>query len=187
VCVNFANNGHDPAKLQKALAEGAKLILLTQGKVALVDASDNEELIKYKWCAIKGESTYYAVRRDGRKTVKMHREIMNAPAGLVVDHREHNGLDNRKSKLRICTRAENTRNQLLHKRGSTGYKGVSRHKTQKIFHANIGYNCKRIWLGRFKNAKDAAKAYDKKAIELHGEFACLNFPEDFGLPESARW
>jgi len=187
VCVNFANNGHDPAKLQKALAEGAKLIPLTQGKVALVDACDYEELIKYKWCAIKGESTYYAVRRDGRKTVKMHREIMNAPAGLVVDHREHNGLDNRKSKLRICTRAENTRNQLLHKRGSTGYKGVSRHKTQKIFHANIGYNCKRIWLGRFKNAKDAAKAYDKKAIELHGEFACLNFPEDFGLPESARW
>jgi len=116
----------------------------------------------------------------------MHREIMNAPPERLVDHRDHNGLDNRKSKLRICTRAENTRNQRLHKRGSTEYKGVSWNKKQKIFHAYIGYKSKKIWLGRFKRAKDAAKAYDKKAIELHGEFACLNFPEDFGLLDDAR-
>ncbi len=186
VCGNFGNNGHAPGKIEEALAEGAKIIGLSQGKVAIVDSADYEDLGQYKWCAIKGDSTYYAARRNGKKMVRMHREIMNAPPERLVDHRDHNGLDNRKSKLRICTRAENTRNQRLHKRGSTGYKGVSRHKKQKIFHAYIGYNSKKIWLGRFKKAKDAAKAYDKKAIELFGEFACLNFPEDFGLLNDAR-
>lgn len=152
LCGNFGNNGHAPGKIEEALAEGAKLIGLSQGKVAIVDAADYEDLGQYKWCAIKGDSTYYAARRNGKKMVRMHREIMNAPPEMLVDHREHNGLDNRKSNLRICTRAENTRNQRLHKRGSTGYKGVSWHKKQKIFHAYIGYNSKKIWLGRFNRA-----------------------------------
>jgi len=55
---------------------------------------------------------------------------------------------------------------------------VSLHKGQKIFCASIEHNSKKVWLGRFKRAIDAARAYDKKAIELHGEFACLNFPEE---------
>jgi len=62
VCGNFANNGHAPHKLEEALAQGAKIIPLTQGKVAIVDAADYERLSKYKWYAKKGWRTYYAVR-----------------------------------------------------------------------------------------------------------------------------
>ena len=164
--------------LSKALAEGAKLIPLTQDKFAIVDAADYEELNQYKWHATKAGRTYYAMRRKGRKLIRMHREILKAPRGLVCDHINHDGLDNRKRNLRLCTQGQNCRNKSARKGCSSKYIGVSFDKQTKRFSAKICVNFKKIWLGRFESEIEAARARDKKAIEVHGEFACLNFPQE---------
>ena len=167
-----------PPDLASALAEGAKLIPLTQDKFAIVDAEDYGWLSKYKWHASKDRRNYYAKRRGPHGIVTMHRVILNAPAGLVVDHINHNGLDNRKANLRLCTVAQNNRNA----RPCTGpnktskYKGVSFDKNRNRFAASIKHHRKIYFLGRFKNETDAAKAYDKAAKKYFGEFAYLNFP-----------
>ncbi len=99
-------------------------------------------------------------------------------SGLVVDHINHNGLDNRKENLRICTVAENCRNSRPSKRKNklSKYKGVSFDKKRKVYRVLIWHNKKQYFLGTFKNETEAAKAYDRKARELFGEFAYLNFP-----------
>ncbi len=160
-----------------ALAEGAKLIPLTKDKFAIVDADDYERLSKYKWHALQDSNNYYARKRRGHGMVLMHRLLLNAPRGLVVDHINHNGLDNRKSNLRLCTVAENNQNSRPCTRPNkwSKYKGVTFDKNRKLFMAAIIHNKKRYFLGRFDSETDAAKAYDKKASELFGEFAYLNF------------
>jgi len=134
-----------------------------------------------------GYSTYYAGRgvrvyEDGRyegvKQKLMHRLITNAPAGMLVDHRNHNGLDNRRENMRVCTREQNSHNQRPYRGSSCGYKGVTLHKRDGVFEVNIRYKGNLNYIGRFKDADDAARAYDKKAKELFGEFAYLNFPGD---------
>jgi len=186
VCGNFANNGHTPSKLEEALAEGAKVIELTQGKVAIVDGADYERVSKYKWYAKKGWGTYYAIRgkrvyKNGKyvrvKQIPMHRWLMNAPGEKLVDHRDHNGLNNRRSNLRLATPTENAQNRRVKRTSRLQLKGVNYRPKGGVFEASLRDNGKRIYLGRFKKADDAASAYDEKAKEVHGEFACLNFPE----------
>jgi len=187
-CGNFTRDKELLApELVQALSEGAKLIPLTQDKYAIVDAEDYEQLRQYKWYAKKGYSTYYAGRgvrvyEDGRyegvKQKLMHRLITNAPAGMLVDHRNHNGLDNRRENMRVCTREQNSHNQRPYRGSSCGYKGVTLHKRDGVFEVNIRYKGNLNYIGRFKDADDAARAYDKKAKELFGEFAYLNFPGD---------
>jgi len=164
--------------LAKALAEGAKLIPLTQGKFAIVDPEDFDELCQYKWTAAKSPNTFYAVRSVQGRQIRMHRLITSAPKGLVVDHRNHNGLDNRKENLRLCTRPENARNQRPQTGRSSKYKGVCWHKNQKKWTARVYSNGVTYHLGSFNSEIQAAKAYDKKARELFGQFACLNFPNE---------
>lgn len=82
--------------------EGARLIPLGKDKYAIVDTEDYEQLNQHSWSVSKGGKTWYAHRGLG-----MHREVMNAPANLVVHHKNHNGLDNRKQNLQICTHQEN--------------------------------------------------------------------------------
>lgn len=161
-----------------ALAEGARLIPLTQDKFAIVDAEDYEWLCKYKWHALRDKRNYYVRNRRKEGVVSMHRVILNAPRGLVVDHINHNSLDNRKKNLRLCTVSQNNMNRRPSKRKNklSKYKGVSFDKKRKIFRAIICRNKKQYFLGNFKNETDAAKAYDKKACELFGSFAYLNFP-----------
>ncbi len=181
-CPNFEQSREIvPLDIAEALAEGAKLLPLTQGKFAIVDAADFDRLNKYKWHIIKTSRAIYASRsinrKSFRKAIRMHRAITNAPKGLVVDHINHNGLDNRKSKLRLCTPKQNARNMRPRKGCSSKYKGVSYHKVKKLFQAYIRHNSKIIHLGYFKNEIDAAKAYDKAAKKFFGEFAYLNFPD----------
>jgi hypothetical protein len=106
----------------------------------------------------------------------MHREIMNPPEGLVVDHIDHNGLNNRKSNLRICTRSQNQCNQYRFD-GKSKYKGVAWFKRTRKWTAAVCLRGKRYRLGYFEREIDAAMAYDKAAKKYHREFACLNFPE----------
>ncbi len=158
-----------------------KRIPLTQGKYAIVDDEDFEGLSKYKWYALKGHKTYYAVRgvhrNKKRKMIFMHREILGLQPndGTATDHINHNGLDNRRCKIRICTHAQNTHNRLPYKMFTSKYKGVSWDRTTKKWRAKIMFNYKNIHLGFFEDEIEAAKAYDKKAKELFGEFAYMNF------------
>jgi hypothetical protein len=106
----------------------------------------------------------------------MHREILNAPAGVFVDHKDGDGLDNRKENLRIVTSAQNQQNRRKISRKTTSkYKGVYFRRENKKYCALICCKGKRMHLGYFDNEIDAAKAYDQAAKKFFGEFARLNF------------
>jgi len=152
-----------------------KLISLTQGLFAQVDDEDYESLNQYKWCALKDNHTFYAVRalprKNGKQKMnKMHIEIMGFKG---IDHIDHNGLNNQKSNLRKANQSQQVSNTRK-TRGTSFYKGVCWHKQGKKWKSSIGYANKSIFLGLFNNEIDAAKAYNKKAIELFGDFANLN-------------
>ena len=152
-------------------------IKLTHGKYAIVDVEDYEKLAQEDWHLWEsGSYNQYAIRYEEGKSLKMHRVIMNAPAGFVVDHKNGEGLDNRKTNLRITTQAQNQYNRKKYKGKTTSqYKGVHRKHDRKKYIAKIRCNGKRIFLGYFDNEIDAAKAYDAAARLHHGEFAVLNF------------
>jgi len=156
-----------------------KEIKLTQGKVALVDDEDYDFLMQWKWFATKAKLTYYADRclwiNKSCRHLSMHRFIMNAPIGKEIDHINHNGLDNQKSNLRICDKAENNRNRTAI--GKSKYLGVyfEYHGGILYIRASIRTGNKRIFLGSFKTEEEAALAYDKAAIIYHGNFANTNF------------
>ena len=166
--------------------EDIRYIPLTQGKFAIVDAEDYDWLSRYDWFAMKSKQTYYAHRHSNGKILSMHREIMRAPKGMICDHKNHNGLNNRKSNLRICTIRQNARNRQARTGCSSGYKGVYWSKRYKKWRARISFECRRIHLGNFFDEIKAALAYDDKAAELFGEFACLNFPERIELQTCLR-
>jgi hypothetical protein len=94
---------------------------------------------------------------------------------LEADHRYHNRLDNRRSKIRICSHSENRRNSRKVKEGSSIYKGV--YKDGRFYHSQILQGAKVKNLGRFYSEKTAGKVYDEAARETFKEFAFLNFPE----------
>jgi len=155
-----------------------RLIPLTQGQFAIVDPQDFEELNKFGWYAKKHRNTFYAVRgvrENGRnRTINMHRVILQAPAGSIVDHENRTGTDNRRSNLRFATPAQNAANRAkVRGLGSSIYKGVKRDGGK--WRAGITHNCLHEHLGSFDNEIDAAKAYDAAARKFHGEFAVLNF------------
>jgi len=158
-------------------------IPLTQGKYAIVDPEDYERLNKYKWHVQRGANTYYACRnsRIGKKrvSIKMHRQILNPPDHLLVDHINRNGLDNRKANLRPATRSQNSMNKpfIKTKPSSSKYRGVSWSKSQKKWNVQIGLNGQHKFIGYFHDQIKAAKAYDKAARKYHKEFAVLNFPQ----------
>ena len=155
-----------------------RVIPLTRGLFAVVDAEDYERLSKYTWFAEGTDRNFYAVRKENGKSIKMHRQIMNAPDHLVVDHIDHNGLNNRKKNLRICTFAENCRNLRASRHKSSKYKGVHWHKGNRKWAAQVTCDHKTHHLGYFVEEIDAAMAYDRAAVELFGEFASLNLPEE---------
>jgi len=170
-CANFYPTTNYRLSLQEP-----RLIPLTRQKFAIVDAKDYYYLSQFQWYALHGKRTFYACRRKNGKTIKMHRLITNAPSHLVVDHIDHNGLNNRRSNLRLCTAAQNTRNAAPSTGATSKYKGVHWYRDAKKWVAEIYLNRKKYHLGYFTDEIEAAKAYDKKAKVLHGQFACLNFP-----------
>jgi hypothetical protein len=111
----------------------------------------------------------------------MHRVIMDAPAGIQVDHINHNGLDNRKENLRFCNNRQNHQNGLIKKTSKAPYKGISDH--DGTWEATITVNGKRLWLGAFGTPELAACAYDNAAQKHFGQFACTNFPHAVEIPE----
>lgn len=147
-------------------------IAIGGGKVALVDDADAAAVAGIKWWARKGPAseTFYATASGGRQ---MHRLIMGAARGQVVDHRNHNGLDNRRENLRLCTNAENLRNRLPNKVAVSRFKGVKRGHRNR-WRAVIQVDGERFSLGAFETEELAARQYDRAARLMHGEFALTN-------------
>lgn len=153
-----------------------KKIELTQGYFTKVDAEDFDRLNKYSWHVVIRPYTNYAVANIKGKVVQMHRLIVKCPLNKIVDHKNRNGLDNRKENLRICTRSQNRMNCIKNRGNKTGYKGVHKsHMKSKPYRSQIRYHGKIYHLGCFRTAKAAARAYDVKSFELFGEFARGNY------------
>ena len=160
-------------------------IQLTQGRFALVDNEDYDEIASYKWCAHQRQNSKncYAVRTVrlsfGRyKTVYMHRAILSPGPRLEVDHANGNGLDNRRSNIRACTHSENIRNRAKRAKASSQFKGVSWNVAARRWAANIHSGPDRqIFLGYFADEVEAAKSYDAAARHHFGRFARLNFDD----------
>ena len=159
-------------------------ILLTQNKKVTVDECDFIELSKHKWCAGCFGGKWYAVRYSKNsnknsnshgKIVFMHRQIMNVKKGKQIDHRNGDGLDNKRENLRLSTQQQNVFNQKPTGHGTSKYKGVSWIKKVGKWYSSIKHNNKSKYLGIYNNEIDAAKAYDNAAKQLFGEFANVNF------------
>lgn len=153
-------------------------IYLSDGTAVLVDEEDVSMLSKFRWVPI-GQNRYAGFySKDAVRTTKvvmMHRVIMNAQQGQMVDHKDGNPYNNQKSNLRFCTHAENMRNRKLRRDSQSGIKGVRRfcwHGGLK-WQARIRFNGKRFHLGYFQTKEEAAEKYSEAALQLHGEFARL--------------
>lgn len=152
----------------------AKQIPLTQGQFAIVDDEDFERLNQHKWYFNQGYAVHCVGKRPNYKQILMHREIMKPLPGFQIDHINHKKLDNRRINLRICNNSENSRNRAHLQKSSSKYKGVTWHKKDKRWIAQIKICGKQKRIGAFKDEAKAARAYNKKAIELFGKFARLN-------------
>lgn len=151
----------------------------------MVDEEDFESMSKFKWCAFvakrnsSGYEFIYAVTNQPdvfgkRRVMYMHRHIMNAPWGIYVDHINGDGLDNRRSNLRLASNMENQRSSRPRSGGTSMFKGVCWNKACNAWQAQIRIDKKRCYLGIFKTEEDAAMAYDVAAAKHFGEFALKN-------------
>lgn len=168
---------------------GTVEVKISRGYVAIIDAEDAELVSKHRWYAViapdQRRTRVYASTQINGRTVAMHRLIMNAPRGVDVDHGNGDGLDNRKTNLRLCDDSKNQANCLI-ARSISGYKGVywepQRDRQGKLrtnpgtkpWKARLQVSGKRKFLGSFASAEQAAAVYDAAAIEAYGEFAATN-------------
>lgn len=151
------------------------VIYLTRGQQTEVDFVDwlRPEIQNIKWNVTidGGKYGYYASGRKGKKKILLHRLILNAPSTFLVDHIDHNTLDNRNQNLRLCNFKDNSRNQRKPKSNTSGFKGVSWHKATNKWRSTITKDNKSIHLGCYSTKEKAYEIYCKKAKELFGDFA----------------
>jgi hypothetical protein len=152
------------------------LISLTQGKFARVDFCDFDRVNQFNWYAARygrHGQLFYAQREENGTTIKMHRFIIGAP-GIIVDHRDGDGLSNCRSNLRVASNQQNGGNRKKCITPKTSkFKGV--YACRGKWRASIRLNWKLVHIGYYEDETEAARAYDAKARELFGEFACPNF------------
>lgn len=162
---------------------------LNSGLVIEIDEENLEKVNKYTW--FETEEGYIRANfksDDGKRFgVLLHRYLTNAPEDMVVDHKDRNPLNNKIENLRICTNAQNSRNRSIHTdKESSKFKGVYFNKKKKVWESAIGFEGSQIYLGSFDSEENAAVIYNRKAIELFGEFALLNPIEDDGSEVLSR-
>lgn len=148
------------------------------GRTVLFDEEDSHYLAPVAWTVRTSGATGYVQRciyQDGKYVgvELLHRLVTGCPSGMVVDHINGDGLDNRKANLRVCTPAENLRNRKMHSNNRSGFKGVcfDLSSTVRPWRAKINVNGRRISLGRYSSAEEAHEAYQVAAKQYHGEFA----------------
>lgn len=165
-CGCLASAKRHEKELNKHIREGEVVkIVLNNGAEAIVDAEDYEKIKDITWHYHHG----YACAYHEGHYVTMHQMILGQK---YIDHIDRDRLNNRKTNLRPATPQQNCRNRRIRSDNQSGYKGVYYGTSAWI--ATIG----NVYLGSFKTPEEAARAYDKRAIQLQKEFACLNFPED---------
>jgi len=150
---------------------GFGMIKLTQGKFSIVDIDDYEKVVHFRWFAVKSGRTFYAMFRK----IKLPHLIIKCPTGKMIVHINGNGLDNRKSNIRVCDIKDNKKNRRSYKNKS-GFKGVTWLPKRKYYQVCIGVPKK--YLGAFTDKVEAAKAFDREALKMYGEFAQTNFPKE---------
>jgi len=167
----------------------SRTIPLSQGKVAIVDDEDYEALVRFKWHAIRRRGLFHAVRSEqvnGKKhSIYMHRFLLGEPPGQEVDHENGDGLDNRRTNLRACTKRQNARNRVHGGSKSSRYHGVCWHAWSSRWRVvicagpvNTRGHSKQLYVGSFKDETEAARAYDRAALQHFGPFAKPNFPKE---------
>lgn len=154
------------------------LCLPLRGGVDLVIERRDLWLFTYDhWSLRRHRNTHYLQRKQGGKTLHFHREVIAAPEGVLVDHANGNGLDNRRSNLRDATRVQNNWNRAAQRDKSTGFMGVSLHPHSGMYRARMRLTSGRELCSYHSEAVEAARARDAMAAEARGAFACLNFPD----------
>ncbi len=156
-------------------------IPLTKGHFALVDEADFASLSRFRWHALETRHHVYASRTErtsaGKRRVYMHRQILGAPRGVVVDHRNRDTLDNRRANLRTCSRAENAMNSVLSAPRASEFRGVRRNggARRHPWQAGIVVAGQYVHIGCYATELEAAMAYDGAVLRLYPEFARPNF------------
>lgn len=155
-----------------------KLIPLTQGQFAKVDDADFGLISSFKWCARREKDTFYAVRATsrnspgGKSTMRMHRVISGAVHSDIVDHIDHDGLNNQRSNLRFCTHTQNMRNRRgAISNSASGMRGVSKPRGRSKWLACIRVNKKTLYLGTYNSSPEASAAYAAANKKYFGEFS----------------
>lgn len=162
-------------------ADGKKVyIFFNDGSNFVIDADDFETVSEFTW--FKGKRGYpvaHTSRKslEGYKTFTLHRLIFGFPSNYDIDHINGNKMDNRRDNLRGCNHQQNMFNQNKRSTNTSGFLGVSLMKNCGKFEAYIHPNGKKIQLGLFISAEEAAVARDKAAVQYFGSYARLNFPE----------
>jgi hypothetical protein len=155
--------------------QSIKLIPLTLGQVATVDAAEYERVMEINWVAFWDRSTKSFYARKTNSGIFMHRFILGCDNPQIeCDHINGDGLDNRKGNLREATSAQNCANRGPRKNNTSGQAGVYWHKVDEVWIATITKNGKRIGLGSFKELEKAIAARKAAEVEIHGEFAFCN-------------
>lgn len=173
-----------PKQIRPIRVEGnVAYVPLTQGYEAIIDTADVPLIAGRSWQAIVAGRSVYAhasvVMPNGKKTtIRMHRVLVGSPPGMDVDHKDANGLNNRRrgetGNLRLATRSQNAQNQRIHKDSGSGLKGVTWNKGNRRWQAQIMVKGKRHHLGYHDAPQDAHAAYVSASARLHGEFGRLD-------------
>ena len=153
--------------------DGVAVIKTAKNEEFLVDDNKYHDLIKYSWC---NDGKGYAKAKINGRDMYIHRFLMNATKNVIIDHINNNSYDNRMSNLRNSNKSLNNHNSSKKKNATSDFYGVSYDKNRSKYTATVSKNGKCYNLGRFATEEEAAKVRDKKAIELYGKYAQLNFP-----------